>query len=101
MIRRVNRGSESGPSPRGPRGRGTWPRSRLFHGRVRFLDGRRKRRRIKVAACSVGPDGSGSKPKVVFVHVIFAARVFLKLLVGFSGDPCPGVFEGGGVKLRV
>ena len=38
---------------------------------------------------------------MVFVHVVFTARVFLNLFVGFPGYPAPRVLERPGEKLRV
>ena len=45
--------------------------------------------------------GPGPKPKMVAVDVVLAARVFVNLFVGLSGDPGSGVGERAGVELRV
>src|ERR1051325_663197 len=78
-----------------------WRPSRIRPSLRRLLHWRRQRRRIGVAARATGPDRSRSESQMVLVHVVFAARILLKLFVRFPGNPCARVLERLGVELRV
>src|SRR5215510_7657675 len=84
---------------RGSRQVGTKIFSSLFH--RRFLNRRWKRRRIEITSCSIGPDGSGSKSKVILVDVILTTRVFLKFFIRFSEHPRSRILEWLGIELRI
>src|SRR6476660_2322773 len=78
-----------------------WP---WGHSRDELLDRLgewRKRRGIEIAARAVGPDRARSEPQVALVHVVFAAGVFVQLLVGFPCDPRSRVRDGPRIKLCV
>src|SRR5437867_1294416 len=72
----------------------------LLHSR-RSRHWRWKGGRIEVSARAIGPDRSGSKAEMVLIDVVFAARVFLNLLVGFSSNPGPRVLERLSIELRI